>query len=73
MVLMWASPIVYTWSMVRDALNRLSLPGWVLEVYAANPITIGVLGFTQTILPLLCYGLALTLPRIVFRNRRGLA
>lgn len=45
MLAMWASPIVYTWSMVRDALNRLSLPGWVLEVYAANPITIGVLGF----------------------------
>lgn len=39
----------------------------------ADRATIGVLGFTQTILPLLCYGLALTLPRIVFRHRRGLA
>ena len=31
--------------MVTDAIARLSLPSWVLEVYAANPLTIGVLGF----------------------------
>lgn len=45
MLAMWASPIVYSWQMVTDAINRLSLPSWVLEIYAANPITIGVLGF----------------------------
>lgn len=45
MLAMWASPIVYSWQMVTDAINRLGLPSWVLEVYAANPITIGVLGF----------------------------
>lgn len=45
MLAMWASPIVYSWQMVTDALARLSLPSWVLEIYAANPITIGVLGF----------------------------
>ena len=45
MLAMWASPIVYSWNMVVDAINRLGLPTWVLEIYAANPITIGVLGF----------------------------
>ena len=45
MLAMWASPIVYSWQMVTDALARFSLPSWVLEIYAANPITIGVLGF----------------------------
>jgi ABC-type polysaccharide/polyol phosphate export permease len=45
MLAMWASPIVYSWNMVVDAIHRLGLPAWVLEVYAANPVTIGVLGF----------------------------
>lgn len=45
MLAMWASPIVYSWAMVRDALSRYHLPEWVLEIYAANPLTIGVLGF----------------------------
>jgi ABC-type polysaccharide/polyol phosphate export permease len=45
MLAMWASPIVYSWNMVVDAIHRLGLPAWVLEIYAANPITIGVLGF----------------------------
>ncbi|MET0782219.1 MAG: ABC transporter permease [Microbacterium sp.] len=45
MLAMWASPIVYSWQMVVDAVARLSLPAWVLEVYAANPITLAVLGF----------------------------
>ncbi|MDZ4365965.1 MAG: ABC transporter permease [Afipia sp.] len=39
----------------------------------ADRATIGVLGFTQAILPLLCYGLALAIPKLVFRNRRGMA
>lgn len=39
----------------------------------ADRATIGVLGFAQSLAPLLCYGLALTLPRLIFRNRRGLA
>lgn len=45
MLAMWASPIVYSWSMVRSALDRFHLPTWILEIYAANPLTIGVLGF----------------------------
>ncbi|AMJ63210.1 ABC transporter permease [Bosea sp. PAMC 26642] len=38
----------------------------------ADRATIGVLGFMQSVVPLACYGIALTLPRLVFRNRRGL-
>lgn len=45
MLAMWASPIVYSWNMVTDAVSRLGLPSWAIEIYAANPITIGVLGF----------------------------
>lgn len=45
MLAMWASPIVYSWSMVRSALERFHLPMWILEIYAGNPLTIGVLGF----------------------------
>ena len=45
MLAMWASPIVYSWQMVVDAVRALSLPAWVLEIYAANPITLAVLGF----------------------------
>lgn len=39
----------------------------------ADRATIGVLGFVQSLVPLLCYGLALLLPRLVFRNRQGLS
>lgn len=45
MLAMWGSPIVYSWQMVVDAVARLGLPAWVLEIYAANPLTIAVLGF----------------------------
>ncbi|MFB8386165.1 ABC transporter permease [Microbacterium sp. NPDC055910] len=30
----WASPVLYSWTMVRDV-----LPAWLLEVYMLNPIT----------------------------------
>ncbi|TFC33350.1 MULTISPECIES: ABC transporter permease [unclassified Cryobacterium] len=43
MVLMWASPIVYTWAMVRDILGN----GILLNIYTGNPITLSVLGFQQ--------------------------
>ena len=45
MLAMWASPIVYSWTMVRDVIFRFGLPPWVLELYTANPITLAVLGF----------------------------
>jgi ABC-2 type transport system permease protein len=40
LLLMWASPIVYSWQQVAT-----KAPGWLLEVYTANPITLAVLGF----------------------------
>ncbi len=37
MVATWASPILYTWEMVRD-----QVPGWAFTVYQLNPITAAV-------------------------------
>lgn len=34
MVSVWASPVMYQWTMVRDA-----LPAWAMNLYMANPIT----------------------------------
>lgn len=42
MLLMWASPIVYSWTMVKN-----SVPGWLLEVYTNNPVTLAVMGFQK--------------------------
>jgi ABC-2 type transport system permease protein len=41
MFLMWASPIVYGWTMVKGILGT----GVGLEIYTDNPITLAVLGF----------------------------
>lgn len=35
----WASPVLYSWTMVQSALNKLGWPDWLLEVYMLNPIT----------------------------------
>lgn len=43
MVLMWGSPIVYSWGMVSGAFG----PGPLLDMYTNNPITLAVLGFQQ--------------------------
>lgn len=56
----WASPVLYSWTMVRDAISELGWPSWLLELYLLNPITQGVELFhfafwqpvTQTSLPL---------------------
>lgn len=42
MLLMWASPIVYSWQMAASQLS-----GWLLEVYTNNPLTLAVLGFQK--------------------------
>ena len=47
LVLMWASPIVYSWGMVRDAIAGGFGAPWLLEVYTNNPITLAVLGFQR--------------------------
>ncbi|MGJ0203219.1 ABC transporter permease [Leucobacter sp. gxy201] len=45
MVLMWASPIVYSWSMVKGILGE----GILLSLYTANPLTVSVLGFQRAL------------------------
>lgn len=45
MVLLWASPIVYSYSMV---LERLKVD-WLLAVYTNNPLTLSVLGMQNAI------------------------
>jgi len=40
MILLWASPIVYSWKFVDKALD-----GWLQQLYLANPMTQVVLGF----------------------------
>lgn len=42
MVLFWASPIVYPWTAVRDAVGSVAT-----EIYLANPMTLVVLGFQR--------------------------
>ena len=42
MLLMWASPIVYSWNMVKQNVSPL-----VLEIYTNNPITLAVMGFQK--------------------------
>jgi ABC-2 type transport system permease protein len=43
LLLLWASPIVYSWSMVKGILGN----GLALEIYTDNPITLAVLGFQK--------------------------
>ncbi|WP_374758275.1 ABC transporter permease [Leifsonia sp. LS1] len=45
MVLMWASPIVYSWTMVKSVIHSPIL----LEVYTNNPLTLAVLGFQRAL------------------------
>ncbi|GAA2242247.1 ABC transporter permease [Herbiconiux moechotypicola] len=42
LLLMWGSPILYSWQMVADR-----VPAWLLEIYVNNPITLAVLGFQE--------------------------
>lgn len=46
MLLMWFSPIVYSWTFVRDVFDGAGL-GWLTQVYLANPVTLMVLGFQE--------------------------
>lgn len=45
---LWASPIVYGWTMVYDVFAKFNLPNWLLEVYTNNPLTLAVLGFHKS-------------------------
>lgn len=42
LVMLWASPVLYSWTMAREALG----PFWI-EVYSNNPITLAILGFQR--------------------------
>lgn len=44
MLLMWFSPIVYSWTFVADAFNLRGI-GWLTNIYINNPVTLAVLGF----------------------------
>ncbi|MEJ1087391.1 ABC transporter permease [Microbacterium sp. Mu-80] len=36
----WASPVLYSWTMVQDAIvDKLQWPSWLVDVYLLNPIT----------------------------------
>jgi ABC-2 type transport system permease protein len=48
-LLMWASPIVYSWQMVADVIARFGWPAWTLELYTDNPLTLAVLGFHRAL------------------------
>ncbi|KIC59574.1 ABC transporter permease [Microbacterium hominis] len=48
-LMMWGSPIVYSWQMVKGVLERFNLPDWLLEVYTNNPLTLAVLGFHRAL------------------------
>ncbi|WP_344068107.1 ABC transporter permease [Microbacterium sediminicola] len=45
MLALWASPIVYGWTMVHEVFTRFGWPNWLLEAYTNNPLTLAVLGF----------------------------
>jgi len=48
MLLLWASPIVYPFSMARDQIVKAFGPGsWVMQLYVDNPITLAVFGFRK--------------------------
>ncbi|MDC4232654.1 ABC transporter permease [Actinomyces sp. B33] len=40
----WASPIVYSYEYVAQAVS-----GWLLEIYLANPVTLAILGFQRSL------------------------
>lgn len=43
MLLFWASPVVYSWQMVRDLVSNPAL----VEAYTNNPLTLAILGFQE--------------------------
>lgn len=47
MLLMWASPVVYSWGMVQTVLGK----GILLDVYSLNPVTLGVLALQKAFWP----------------------
>lgn len=48
LIFFWASPIVYSWSLVVDAAQRTGL-FWLEQLYLLNPISIAILAFQKGI------------------------
>lgn len=44
LLLFWASPIVYSWTLVVQSVKQHT---WLLEVYLLNPISLGILAFQR--------------------------
>lgn len=57
MVLLWASPILYSWQMVHDVVSGTGF-AWMLEIYTNNPITLAILGFQKAVWGTEMHGLA---------------
>lgn len=47
LILFWASPIVYSWGLVVNAVGTAH--AWLLGIYSANPMTVAVLAFQKGI------------------------
>jgi ABC-2 type transport system permease protein len=47
LILFWASPIVYAWSLVTKAVGGAT--SWLAELYLLNPVTVAVLAFQKGI------------------------
>lgn len=45
MLLMWFSPIVYSWTFVSGAFAEFGWPSWFVDVYMASPVTLAVLSY----------------------------
>lgn len=44
-ILFWASPVVYSWALVRDAISG----SWLESLYLSNPVTLAVLGMQRAL------------------------
>ena len=51
MVLFWMTPIVYPWTLVRDAVVEHGYPTWLFEVYMLNPLTNAVIALREALWP----------------------
>ncbi|MFC4243522.1 ABC transporter permease [Gryllotalpicola reticulitermitis] len=48
LLLLWASPIVYSYTMVHQLVTKsFGADSWVMQLYTDNPITLAVLGFRK--------------------------
>lgn len=44
-LLMWFSPIVYSWTFLPGAIAQFGWPAWIFDVYMSSPITLAVIAF----------------------------